>query len=439
MKNKLKFLIKHSLDKKIKSKAFKIVNVVMLILMIALINMDKIVSSFGGDFENENIIYVYDEINAYSNFEEYFKSITDGVVSFENTKIEKTNDIEAIKAKITEEESNDILIQIKNDYAEYVKAEINSYDVLDMTSFQLLSSILGTIKSEYALANSNIDPNELANISAPISIERITLDSSLDENAEAKEMFGYIISMIFVIPFFIIITMLIQMIGAEINEEKTSRSMEIIISNVSPKTHFTAKLISSISFVLLQILLIFTYALIGLVSRLILGGGLDIAIGNQFGLGVSEIFEMLKTTGLLSTIISASPLILILLILNLAAFAIFTGVLASVTTSAEDYQQIQTPIMLLTMVSYFIAFMAPQFEGAIFIKVMACVPFLSSMIAPVLFFAGQMTILELGLASILCFGVCALLFNYGLKVYKVGILNYSSKDLWKKIFKSIKG
>ena len=31
-----------------------------------------------------------------------------------------------------------------------------------------------------------------------------------------------------------------------------------------------------------------------------------------------------------------------------------------------------------------------------------------------------------------------ILIKYGIKVYKVGILNYSSKDLWKKIFKAVK-
>ena len=34
-------------------------------------------------------------------------------------------------------------------------------------------------------------------------------------------------------------------VDSEINEEKTTRSMEIIISNVSPKIHFLSKIISS--------------------------------------------------------------------------------------------------------------------------------------------------------------------------------------------------
>ena len=49
-----------------------------------------------------------------------------------------------------------------------------------------------------------------------------------------------------------LIIFLVQMIGAEVNEEKTTKSMEIIISNVSPKTHFLSKVLSSNLFVIIQ-------------------------------------------------------------------------------------------------------------------------------------------------------------------------------------------
>ena len=42
------------------------------------------------------------------------------------------------------------------------------------------------------------------------------------------------------------------------------------------------------------------------------------------------------------------------------------------------------------------------------------------------------------LSIILLIGTCGLLYKYGLKIYKAGILNYSSSNLWKKMFKSLK-
>jgi SAM-dependent methyltransferase len=70
MKNKLWFLTKYSLDKKIKSKWFIIANVLLLVLIASLTNIDKIISSFGGNFNQAAIVEVIDETNkAYPMFE----------------------------------------------------------------------------------------------------------------------------------------------------------------------------------------------------------------------------------------------------------------------------------------------------------------------------------------------------------------------------------
>ena len=52
MKNKFKFLLKDSIKKKINTKPFKIINIVLLIIMVGLINLDSIVKLFGGDFDD---------------------------------------------------------------------------------------------------------------------------------------------------------------------------------------------------------------------------------------------------------------------------------------------------------------------------------------------------------------------------------------------------
>ena len=52
MKNKLKFLVKQSLKKKLDTKWFKVANILILVLLIGIINVDRIISFFGGDFQN---------------------------------------------------------------------------------------------------------------------------------------------------------------------------------------------------------------------------------------------------------------------------------------------------------------------------------------------------------------------------------------------------
>ena len=81
--------------------------------------------------------------------------------------------------------------------------------------------------------------------------------------------------------------------------------------------------------------------------------------------------------------------------------------------------------------------MAGVFEGSMFIKVLAFVPFISAILAPCLLVLGQMSIIEFIIAILLVIVIIFLLVKYGFKIYKEGILNYSSKNLWKKMFKAL--
>ena len=60
------------------------------------------------------------------------------------------------------------------------------------------------------------------------------------------------------------------------------------------------------------------------------------------------------------------------------------------------------------------------------------------MVAPITYILGETTLVDLSISAGILAVSCYFLFKYGIRVYKVGILNYSSKDLWKKVFKSLK-
>ena len=238
-----------------------------------------------------------------------------------------------------------------------------------------------------------------------------------------------------ILPFFMLSLFLVQMIGAEVNDEKTTKSMEIIISNVSPKTHFFSKVIAGNLFVLIQGILLVVYVALGLFVRNMIGGS---SISNGVGMEVSNILGSILSSGIGDKLIVIIPIVLILMILTFIAYSLVAGILASMTTNTEDFQQIQTPIIVVSLIGYYLATMAGLFKGALFIKVLSFVPFISAILSPSLLVLGQIGIIEI-LISILIMIVCIyLLIKYGLKIYKVGILNYSSKGLWKKMFKAMK-
>ena len=438
MKDKLKFLIKQSFAKKTNTKWFKVVNILLLVLVIGVANIDHIINYFGGDFEEARQIYVVDQTDSnFLNFETQFTALSQSVENFSSFElIDSDESIAKLKENLNEENDN-LIIEIQPDQQNYLTANLISYEPVDTITKQLITTALSTVKSEYALANSSISSEELISITSPITIKDQIINPELDEMAEAKDIMSAGVMIIFLIPFFILIILLTQMIGAEINDEKTTRGMEIIISNVPPKVHFFSKIVASTGFVLFQSLLFLVYGGIALGVRKALGGGNILSGTTSTSTSISDAFNTLKNTGMLDALVKALPLIIILFILSFLIYALLAGILASMTTSIEDYQQLQSPLMILCMAGYYIALMASMFEGSIFIKIISYIPFISALVAPVIYLLGQTTIVDLIISNITLIVTCYLLFRYGIRIYKVGILNYSSKDLWKKVFKSL--
>ena len=436
MKNKAIFLIKQSLKKKMDTKWFKIANIIILIALVAIMNIDSIISYFGGDFDESTKIYVVDEVGAYESFKVYFEEIGTSLESFTNYElISTTENVNDLKEEI--EATSDMIITIQPNEETFITASIVSYEPVDTITEQLITSSLTAIKTSLSLANVGLTQEQLNQIASPIEITKEITNPELEEDAEAKDILSAGTIIIFIIPFFFLVILIVQMIGAEINDEKTTRGMEIIISNVPPKVHFLSKIIATTFFALSQCVLVFAYSIVGLGVRKLVNGSLGFGT-SSVSEGIASVFNTLKNSGVLDSLLHATPILIILFLLSFLVYALLAGVLASMTTSLEDYQQLQSPLMIIIMIGYYVALMASVFEGSIFIKVISYLPFLSALIAPVIFLLGQTTILDLCISTIVLAGTCYLLFHYGIRIYKVGILNYSSKDLWKKVFKSLK-
>lgn len=428
--NKLGFLTKYSLGKKIKSKWFVVVNIIILLVISVLINMDSIIKLFGGDFNNNEEILVIDNIgvletfkNIYAINNEYLKSETK--YSIEEYKEGYDSAIEEIK------DTDKILIVIDKDETNYITSKLITNSSMDTITYTIISNTLDSVKREEVLKSYNITKEMYEKIESKVEVERIILDS---ENKDDNMLTNLVVTII-TMPFFFLTVYLVQMIGAEINEEKSTKSMEIIISNVSAKTHFISKIISSNVFVLIQGALLIIYCIIGIIIRYFVSG----SIINSLPVELTTLGSTLSSSGIMDNIKIALPLMLLLLIITLFAYSIVSGVLASVTTNMEDYQQIQTPIVLILLAGFYLSSLASIFKGSIFIKVASYLPFISSLLAPTMYALGEFSLLDMLISILLMVVTILLLMKYGFRIYKVGILNYSDNNLWKKIFKSMKG
>ena len=76
-----------------KTKWFVIVNIILLVSIVALVNIDSIITFFGGDFNDTYEIEVLDEVGVYDEFQATLEansvSLTDTEMTFEKVEVLK--------------------------------------------------------------------------------------------------------------------------------------------------------------------------------------------------------------------------------------------------------------------------------------------------------------------------------------------------------------
>lgn len=433
MNKKLWYLTKLSLNKKIKSKWFVVANIIILIVLVGILNIDYIIKLFGGDFDKftnilvvDNTNYVYNDLeNIYNESSKYIEDIKNSTITLSDKTTEELK--EDLKDK-------DIILEINNDNDNFINAKVIVNGSVDTIIYQFITTSINQVKTNVALNSYGIDKDTMDLIEKSVDIEKININEDKKDDDLTNLALGVIFPIV-ILPVFLLVTYLVQMIGSEINEEKSTKSMEIIISNVSPEVHFLSKLISSNTFVLFQGLLMIIYSLFGGLLRLILSGGNALSSNNEV---LSEITDTISRLDILSKLSNAIPLTLILIIVTFIAYSLLSGILASMTTNMEDFQQLQTPIMVISLLGFYLSMASSMFDGSVFIRIMSYLPFISLFLSPALFLVGQITLVDVSISVLVMVVLIFLLYKYGLKIYKVGILNYSSSNLWKKIFKAIK-
>ena len=431
MINKRRFLVKESLKRKIVSRWFWGINIVLFLLIMLSFNIDSIIRFFGGDFKDTKTILIIDKASIYSEFKKDFLRISEFTITEYELK-EVAVSLDELKEQVRENKQL-IGIEILPDSNNFFHVNLYSATGLSSINTNLIQSSLNNIKKNVALSDYGITKTKMDHIEREVDVDSIVLTEKIVNNN--KDVSSAVTVIFFVVPCFFLITTLVQIIGAEINEEKTTKSMEIIVSNVPAHDHLLAKIEACTIFTFIQIFLLLFFIGISYFVHSGSIGTLTETSTNGFAGGIlSDIFS----ENLVIMIKSVFPILFISFCLTLITYALLSGVLASMTTNIDDFQQLQTPLMMIISIGFYLSLLAGLFEGSIFIKIMSFVPLVSFMLSPTLYMLGQISLSSVIISSVLEFVFLLIVYHYGIKIYRVGILNYSGEHLWKKIIKALK-
>ncbi len=425
MDNKFKYLLTYSLKKRMAKKSFLIVNIIIFILLIIFCNIGNIITFAGGDFSESTTVYLYD--NTSKQASDYYIAMFDDESGYN---FEKKENFDIANKEALLEEAPIILVFEFNDKG-YLYADCYVEDI-SLTDETIINSSVSNLKSYYWLLDHEDIQTEIDDFNNSIVLN---INRQDDSSSSVVESINYIISMIIVLPTFMLLIFMVQFLGVDIIEEKSSRSIEIIISNVPAVTHFSSKLLASIIYLLVQGLLLCVYSAIGILIATILGSSSTGASGDLFtSLGVDSQIVSEVVAKLPVTILSTGIFILV----GYTFFLILVAIISSMANTMEDYQSFQAPIMLTLLAGFYIALFGSSFEGSIFMKVMGFIPLFSTFLAPVLFLNGTFGIIEIIISFILLLAATVLVIKFGAPLYKESILDYSDGKLLAKLKRSIK-
>ena len=401
--NKLKFLIAYGLKKRFFKKSFFISNIIILLLTIVIINIPTIINVFESD---ENDVYVIQ------------------VITDEQTSVFKT----PLGQTLTADPNLPFVIEYADVFDEtlfFDQASVDMAIVLsnDGSSLQVDLFRFETTYDSYVLNTIQLLDvlNQNENYALP------TINVYLPDTYEdpmIQEIIGSI-SIVFVLPLFIILVLAIQFVGVDIIEEKSSKAIETIISSVPAMIHFISKIISSLLFILGQGILLIIYGSLGSLVSSTTQNVVGIESGSLMSL-VREYFPNIGEIILVSVMF---------IIVGAIFYLIFAAIIAASATTQEDYQQFQAPIMITLVIGFYVAIFSSAAGAYQILRITSFIPLFAPMVVPIAFSVGAISPLEIGFAFLIMVVFTGIVMWLLSPIYKVAILSYDQT----KMFQRIKG
>ncbi len=206
MRNKLKFLIKTSLKRKVDTKWFKIVNIVLCLIVVCALNIDSIISFFGGDFNEKIQVYVIDNMDG--NVYDVFSSQINASTTMLTTGTDNDYDIKKYDKTLEEakEEVRDnkkiIVLEFNDSKENVMDVTLLSKEYMDLKDMTILNTAINNTKVAYSIIAYNINPEALAKIYEGVDVNRVFLDEEKNDTSENTEVIMTTVFPVVILPSF---------------------------------------------------------------------------------------------------------------------------------------------------------------------------------------------------------------------------------------------
>ncbi|SIS47362.1 ABC transporter permease [Salimicrobium flavidum] len=398
--NKFFVILSHTYTNRIKSRAFIITTLLTIAAILVMANIQTIMDTFQEEGSGESTTAIIAEEPVASALS---SSITGG-------ELYEGGEEEAKKA-VLEGEYDGLLVV---EEGENGLPEGHYYmDQFTSSSGAEVRQALQQVKATIAAEEQEISGEALSVISSPVSFETTALEEGAKSEEELNQARVIVYIMLFVM--YLAVVMYGNIIATEVTTEKSSRVMEILISSVSPVTQMFAKITG--------------VALVGVtqIGLFILAGFLGITFADD-----TE-GSLIQMAGLSNPDWGVISYAVLFFLLGYFLYATLAAMLGSLVSRVEDAQQIVTPMMMLVIAAFFLAISALSTPEATYIIIASYIPFFTPFVMFTRMGVGDVALWETLVSLGLLVGTIFLLGIIGARIYRGGVLMYSSASLLKNV------
>lgn len=395
---------------KVKSKSYFAITIIVSMLIIGLMNFDKIYNLFAGN-EDDQVVVVTEKEELYSTIHQVFKNVDSKIQVKRSTDKQKAES--GVKngdytyAIVVEELNNK---QLKATYI--TETDVNQQDV------SKVQTILSQIQSSNFAQQLNLSQDELKVLTTPVEIHTKTVSDKV-KDGEHTEGVGILIN-VFIMLNYLMILMYAAQLATDVATEKSSRVMELVVSSISPTKHLYAKLFSTLLAGITQIIIW------GLVATV----GYKTAINDS----KNDILNSIDLNSVAPTLVFYGILFFTLGFLLYGSLSCLFG---SIITRIEESSQAVMPLMFMLLAALYIAIYGMSNPSSMVVTVTSYVPFFTPIVMLVRIGFLNIPVWEIALALAILIATICMMIGLTSRVYRGGVLIYG-KGAFSNIKKAIK-
>lgn len=287
---------------------------------------------------------------------------------------------------------------------------VYTHDFMSGVSSGEVSQVLKELYVSRILADSGLPEETAQSILAPLTVQPVMLGR--------MDLSGYVVGLLLTMIIFFAVYYYGYGVAMSVASEKTSRVMETLVVSAKPSRILLGKCLA------MGVLGLFQLSLFLIVGAL----GFTFLVPEDFTIGGMPLALTAFTP-------ASALLVLVYFLLGYALYAMLNSVCGATVSRTEDLNAAMMPTILISLVSFYAAYMTIFMPNESFKRIVTYIPFTSPFIMPFRLLNETVPAGEILFSILLLAAAIILVAALSIRIYSASVLHYGQRLKLKDLLK----